>query len=482
MPEFKPVADELLFAEVFAEEVDDRPFYADVFAEEVDLQIPEADAFEALVDDRPFYADAFAEAVDDQLSSVNEHDVDESSSRPSKRTGRVPYLDLSDAEVPWKGDQRAMKKTLLLKTAVLHPDRAAKGIPFSVLLDEVFGDEWETGDRNYHLLHDFIAQYPEYLEKSKLSGDFVWVRPAEKGVTLIRSIDELGNGDGGGVATTSRDSASSALPRERVERVLRSTRRIQTDPQRALLLRQLAEHGETMIDEKGEPKTIEPHGKPVEAVCRFTDSGEANRTRAVYECAADVLEEFYDYATWVTYTTPRECISSVYDSVRVIRETLTRLHRDRFTYDAQSRPRPGYTPDYVCVLEPHRDLVAHLHVVYGGEQQVMKPADLQADWHELLNAPAGKPAQVAVRSLSLEPSGWWVTDSEDHETDIRDYHRSELRNLARLASMTPQEIYGLADDLENGTRVSEGRDLAGLALPFATDTRFTSASKTLTQG
>lgn len=401
---------------------------------------------------------------------------------PRDSTTVTPYVDLRDADTPWGDEARAMEKSLILKTAVLHPDRTDLGVPFHAVLDEVFGENWTTNGPNYGRAWRFVRRYPDFFDTRKPSGDFLWIRPTERAVSLIQRIQSLGTPDCDGVAP---GSDPNRLPKERTAAVLRSARTIRTDRQRALLLRQMAQEKERMLDADGERKTLDLDGGrgKREAATNFTHPGRAARVQARHETIADALTAEYDVASWVTYTLPRECVPSVYDSAAVVREGLTRLHRDRFGYSRQDRPRPGYVPDYMAVLEPQEKLVAHLHVVYGGEERVMTESNLREDWADLLDAPAGKPPQVDVRTLSLDRVGWSVTAVDGEEVDpydgIREYHRAGVQSLATLASMAPDDLHGLAADLENGLRVDVGRDLAGLALLFATGMWFTTYSNGL---
>jgi len=390
-----------------------------------------------------------------------------------KSTGEVAYTPLRNAAVPWADEKHSMEKSLILKTAVLHPDVSPEGIPFHAVLDEVYGDEWESGGPEYGRAYRFIQRYGDYFDTHAPYGDLLWIQPTGAGRTLIRSIGNSGTADDG--------DRWDRLPRERAAAVLRSARRMRTDGQRSLLLHLLADHAETMVDDTSTPKTLHLGERgEVTAGDRFTSPVEAGETRATFETLADALTARYDVATWVTYTLPRECIPSVYGSVETLREALDGLH-DRFRYSRADRPRPGHVPDYVAVLEPQRDLVAHLHVVYGGEERVMAREDLRADWADLVDAPASKPPQVDVRTLSLDVDEWTVTAVDGENVPaydgVREYHREGFRALARLAEMEADALHGLADDVANGYRQDEGRSLAGLALPFATGARFVSASR-----
>jgi hypothetical protein len=113
----------------------------------------------------------------------------------------------------------------------------------------------------------------------------------------------------------------------------------------------------------------------------------------------------------------------------------------------------------------------------------MAQGDLRADWADLLDAPASKPPQVDVRTLSLSGEAWTVTAVDGEDVDayggVREYHREAFRALSRLAEMEPDALRGLADDLANGFRQDEGRPLAGLALLFATEARLATASRAL---
>jgi hypothetical protein len=372
-----------------------------------------------------------------------------------------------------------MEKSLLLKTAVLHPDVTPEGIPFHALLDEVHGDEWTSGGPEYGRAYRFIRRYGNYFDTRKPSGDFLWVRPTGEAVALIRSICNSGTSGSGPQATDRWDR----LPRDRAASVLRSVRRVQTDGQRSLLLHLLADHAETMLTADGEAKTLHlPDRDGLPAGDRFTAPEKTAGTRERFETASNALTARYDVASWVTLTLPRECVPSVYGSVETLREALDDLH-SRFRYSRADRPRPGHVPDYLAVLEPQGDLVAHLHVVYGGEERVMAREGLRVDWADILDAPPGKPPQVDVRTLSLSGEAWTVTAVDGGDVDayegVREYHREGFRALSRLAEMEPDTLRGLADDVANGFRMDEGRRLAGLALPFATEARLATASRAL---
>jgi hypothetical protein len=403
----------------------------------------------------------------------------EGSAKSPGEKGAAPFVPLRDAPVPWADEPNAMEKSLLLKTAVLHPDVMPEGIPFHALLDEVYGDEWTSGGTEYGRAYGFIQRYGDFFDILKPSGDLLWVRPTGEAASLIRSIRNSGTPGSGPDATDRWDR----LPRDRAASVLRSVRRVQTDGQRSLLLHLLADHAETMLTAEGEAKTLHlPDRDSLTAGDRFTAPEKAAGTREQFETAADALTAQYDVASWVTLTLPRECVPSVYGSVKRLREALDDLH-SRFRYSRADRPRPGHVPDYLAVLEPQGDLVAHLHVVYGGEERVMAQGDLRADWADLLDAPASKPPQVDVRTLSLSGEAWTVTAVDGEDVDayggVREYHREAFRALSRLAEMEPDALRGLADDLANGFRQDEGRPLAGLALLFATEARLATASRAL---
>jgi len=391
----------------------------------------------------------------------------------------APFVPLRDAPVPWADEPNPMEKSLLLKTAVLHPDVTPEGIPFHALLDEVYGDGWASGGPEYGRAYRFIQRYGDFFDIRKPSGDLLWLRPTGEAVALIRSIRNSGT-PGSGPNTTGR---WDRLPRDRAASVLRSVRRVQTDGQRSLLLHLLADHAETMRTADGEAKTLHLTGRPdLPAGDRFTAPEKAAGTRERFETAADALAARYDVASWITLTLPRECVPSVYGSVATLREALDDLH-SRFWYSRADRPRPGHVPDYLAVLEPQGDLVAHLHVIYGGEERVMAREDLREDWADLLDAPASKPPQVDVRTLSLAGGAWTVTAVDGEDVDaydgVREYHREGFRALSRLAEMEPDALRGLADDLANGFRQDEARPLVGLALPFATEARLATASRAL---
>jgi hypothetical protein len=63
--------------------------------------------------------------------------------------------------------------------------------------------------------------------------------------------------------------------------------------------------------------------------------------------------------------------------------------------------------------------------------------------------------------------------------NIRDYHRESLRRLAQLAEMSHERLHERADALLAGEGTPRDRDLAGLALPWATEARFTTAADAL---
>lgn len=168
--------------------------------------------------------------------------------------------------------------------------------------------------------------------------------------------------------------------------------------------------------------------------------------------------------------------------METLRKALDDLH-SRLRYSRADRPRPGHVPDYLAVLEPQQDLVAHLHVLYGGEERVMAREDLRTDWADLLDAPPSKPPQVDVRTLSLTGEAWSVTAVDGEDVDayggVREYHREGFRALSRLAEMEPDALRGLADDLANGFQKDAARPLAELALPFSTEARLTTTARAI---
>lgn len=407
----------------------------------------------------------------------------------------------SPPTLPWETNPRVNRpeaKTDVLKNACLLGPTATTPVPLRRVLDATFGATEAHDREDYQLVYRLAQSHPNLLAKSKPYGDLLWLTPSDEAVTLLRSRHDLKTQEGEASPEGDQIAAlrQDALPQERAERILSSTRRIRSDRQRGTLLKLLAYHRGTTRTEDGERKRITV-GTPgtasrcrVPASDRFTDTERATRPRTRYERACDALEDAADgWATWATYTLPRECIPSVYGSVEVVREGLRSLHA-RMGYDPAdpAKPnRPGYVPPYLTALEPHSDLVAHLHVVYAGERRLMDVNDLRQDWAEVIDAPAWKPPRVHLATLSIEPERWQVTRSAgDGEIlrsygNIRDYHRESLRRLAQLAEMSHERLHERADALLAGEGTPQDRDLAGLALPWATEARFTTAADALKQ-
>jgi len=322
-------------------------------------------------------------------------------------------------------------------------------------------------------------RHPDLFEKSKPYGDMVWVRPTDDAVTLLRSMQSVETGD----ESTPDRLRLSGLPRDRAERFLSSTARATTDRQKGLAVKFLAYHRGTVGGDDGDKWVSvgrDEGGRRRVNVGeqRFTSAKRARRVRSKYEDLCDAVEADHDVATWATYTLPRECVPSVYESVDVIRSGVSTLH-DRFRHDPKtsSKPsRPGYVPPYLTVLETHRDMVAHLHVVYAGERRLMDINDLRGDWGDVIDAPPSKPPCIDVRRLSVGSDGWEVTRGDDDPYgDIRDYHRDGLRRLATVAGMPHGELHDRADRLLAGDGTDEDRDVAGVTLLWATGAQFTTA-------
>lgn len=416
------------------------------------------------------------------------------------------------APTPWAGDPRGPDKTEILETACKLAGDTPEGTPLRKVLDAVFGDDWSGGDADYQIAYRLPKQYPELLEKHKPYGDLLWFRPSDEAVYLIRSrhaCKTQGNTD----TSTMRQRG---LPRQRAAGVLRSVKRIKSDRQFGLLLRLLAYHRGTALEDGpdgeqrrkwaavGTPGTDARRRVPMRD--RYTDVGRASAVRARYEQRAEALEELAEdrtngQMTCATYTLPRECIDSVLDSVEVIRQALRKLHA-RFQYSRDERPRPGEVPPYLAVLEPQGDMVAHLHVVYAA-RRLMHHADLRADWAEILGVPTWKP-QIFLRRLTVTREGWRplasVKDSPEElarqqpemgeqaisdggedllSGDLRDYLRGPLRHLSRLAKMEHADIHARADSLFAGKGTERDRDLARQAIYWPGETRFTTASQTV---
>lgn len=420
--------------------------------------------------------------------------------------------------LPWAGDARGPEKTEILETTCLLAAGTPEGVPLRQVLDAVFGADWSNGGADHLLAYRLPEQHPELLEKHVPYGDLTWLRPTDEAVYLIRSRHECRTG---GEAPTSA-LRQRGLPSERAAGVLKSVKAVESDRQYGLLLRLLAYHRGTALEggpevegeqrrkwaAVGTPGTEGRRRVPMRD--RYTDEGRAAGVRARYEQRAEALEELADgRLTCATYTLPRECIDSVLDSVRVIRGALRSLHA-RFGYSRADRPRPGEVPEYLAVLEPQGDMVAHLHVVYAA-RRLMHRADLRADWAELLEVPAWKP-QVFLRSLEVTPEGWRPVTSEQAtaspevqaqqpgqqgETseqavpdggevllagDVRDYLRGPLRHLSRLAALPHAEVHDRAEALLAGEGSERDRHLARQALYWPEESRYTTASQALQDG
>lgn len=409
-------------------------------------------------------------AAGDNPKGSSANGVDSCKSREVSDTGCAP---------PWAGDRRPDDKTRILRTACFHARNTPQGVPFPDLLDAVFGDDWEPNGSNYMLAYRLINRHPDLFEKSKPYGDMVWVHPTDDAVSLIRSMQSFGTG---GESAPGR-LRLSGLPRDRAERFLSSTARATTDRQKGLAVKFLAYHRGTVGGDNSDKWVSvgrdEGGRRWVQAgEQRFTSAKRAGRVRAKYEALCDAVEADHDVATWATYTLPRECVPSVYESVDVIRSGLSTLH-DRFRHDPKtsSKPsRPGYVPPYLTVLEAQRDMVAHLHVVYAGERRLMDVHDLRRDWGDVIDAPPSKPPQINLRPLSIGSDGWRVNRVDDEAYgDIRDYHRDGLRRLATLTEISHGELHDRADRLLAGDGTDDDRNVAGLVLLWATGARFTTA-------
>lgn len=425
-----------------------------------------------------------------------------------------------DVTLPWAGDPRAPDKTEILETTCLLAAGSPEGVPLRQVLDAVFGDDWSSGGADYLLAHRLPEQHPELLEKHTPYGDLTWLHPTDQAVFLIRSRHECRTGG----ETPASALRQRGLPSERAAGVLRSVQAVGTDRQYGLLLKLLAYHRGTALegspgpeDEQrrkwaavGTPGTDSRRRVPMRD--RYTDEGRAKAVYARYEQRAEALEGLAEDCTdgrltCATYTLPRECIDSVLDSVRVIREALRSLHA-RFGYSRADRPRPGEVPAYLAVLEPQGDMVAHLHVVYAAPR-LMHHADLRADWAELLEVPAWKP-QVFLRRLEVTPEGWQpvATGQQSPEVDagqagqpaveageqavpyggevllagdLRDYLRGPLRHLSRLAALPHADLHDRADALLAGEGSEQDRHLARQALYWPGEARYTTASQAVSE-
>jgi len=412
-----------------------------------------------------------------------------------------------DVTLPWASDPRGPDKTEILETTCLLAAGSPEGVPLRQVLDAVFGNDWSSGGADHLLAHRLPEQHPELLEKHTPYADLTWLRPTDQAVYLIRSMHDSGTGS----ETPTSALRQRGLPSERAAGVLRSAKAMETDPQYGLLLKLLAYHRGTMTGPDGRPRWVAVGTPGTEGrarqrvVDRYTDEQRAKAVRARYEQRAEALEGLAeDYTdgrlTCATYTLPRECIDSVLDSVRVIRDALERLH-DRLRYSRADRPRPGEVPEYLAVLEPQGDMVAHLHVVYAA-RRLMHHADLRADWAELLEVPAWKP-QVFLRRLEVTPEGWRPVASGQPECpevqagqraetgeqalpdggevllagNLRDYLRGPLRHLSRLAALPHAEVHDRADALLAGEGTVQDRHLARQALYWPEETRYTTCSQ-----
>jgi hypothetical protein len=228
-------------------------------------------------------------------------------------------------------------------------------------------------------------------------------------------------------------------------------------------------------------------GEVVSRPCgdRYTDEVEAGAVRARAEEVLDAVSGRFEVGTWVTYTVPRGCVGSVASSVSELRGYKNALH-DRLgsspAAGSDLAARPEEVPPHVVFVEPHRSGVAHLHVVYLGVSRLVDWRALRAMWAEVVGASG--PVQVDIRSLGIRGDRWVVRRRSGGETvaeygRIREYLLGTVRRLARLASLSSEAVFERADALAGGEGTAEDRDLAALAVVWASGCEVVTPSRSL---
>jgi len=274
---------------------------------------------------------------------------------------------------------------------------------------------------------------------------------------------------------------SESYPKDRVESILDKRTRLDDGQYndkhdyRSELLRELATY-RAQIDDKHVyyRRKHSISGLPdyliTEYSTRYNDTGKATAIREGFEKALRAASEGYNAGVMVSLTVD----SKRFESHAAASEAAIKAASDWINREGYQL---GLNPEYVRVVDYQQNGLIHFHIcVFGvqvvdGDTETGVPTLSEQHVREYWDNKKGIGSQVAVQPIHERNGDWILHNDDGGRQTVRLYLGKRIRELDKIASMTPDE---LREQAESGNS-----SLWRHALFWATERRYFTASESL---
>lgn len=244
---------------------------------------------------------------------------------------------------------------------------------------------------------------------------------------------------------------------------------------RAELLRELATY-RAQIDDKHvyfrRKHVINglPNHLITEYSTRYNDTGKAAAIREGFETSLRAASEGYNAGVMVSLTADPKRFESHTEATEQAMDSVSNLI-GREAY------QQGTRPEYIRVNDYQRNGLIHFHVcmfgvhVADGDTETGRPTVSEASIREYWDTQRGIGSQIAVQPIHARNGDWILHNDDGGRQTVRLYLGKRIRELSKIASMTPDELREKAE--------SGNSSLWRHALFWATQRRYFTASESL---
>ena len=381
---------------------------------------------------------------------------------------------------PWRGTDYAEDKEKFFKIALQnrydgHPTRISDSIK------AVYGDDYTNTE--YKRLSRFAKRSDWFVV-----GPNNMIEPHEEcfkttGLESAVSVSpkDAPSCDSACQKKPDRETGSTeseSYPKDRVESILDKRTRLDDGQYndkhdyRSELLRELATY-RAQIDDKHVyyRRKHSISGLPdyliTEYSTRYNDTGKAASIRDRFEAQLRVASDWYGMGAMVSLTVN----SKRFESHTAASEAAIKAASDLIDSEEYQL---GVRPDYVRVVDYQQNGLIHFHIcVFGvrvvdGDTETGVPTISEQHVREYWDNKKGIGSQIAVQPIH-ERNGEWILHNDDGgRQTVRLYLGKRIRELSKVASMTPDELRQTAE--------SDDSSLWRHALFWATQRQYSTAS------